>query len=216
MSLEENGDKVEKVERELEDFKSSVSSNMDELKEAVSELKNSIVEIRAAISEIENPFNLLKAVSSEEELAKHLEVEGQPEALEREAEVEEVSEGPAPVEALPRPDLKEVQSLIKWVWKLLDMGFDEKDVRNLSTTCELFGLLPKGSSGFIHELSLTVSKARELGLSEDAFVLGVLCAAKASGLKLELEDAWDMIFRVMNKDVILRMNGQSSIDTRRR
>ena len=90
-------------------------------------------------------------------------------------------------------------ALIKWVWTLLDLGFDEGDVEKLSSYCEFFGLLPRGSSRFISEVASAVSKARSLNLSEEMVALSIYGAAKASGVKIELEDITDIVFNALRK-----------------
>jgi len=173
-------DKVDKVEKELETFKSTVSKALEELKKSISDLKNSVIEIRAAMGEKENPFNLLKVITGEEDLEEKLE--------------EKEGEGVLETRAQETPtNFKTGFALVKWVWSLIDMGLDEKDMGSLSSYCEFFGLIPKGASGYISDLTRTVAKAKKLGLSEETLLLYMYSAAKASGLKLELEDMTDII-----------------------
>jgi len=203
LSAEDYGEKVDRVEKELENLKSSVKRNVDELKKAISDLKNSIVEIRTAISEIENPFNLLKAVTGEEGLPERLreplrEPERETEEVLKEAKREEEAVS-VPRPGKPPVSFKTAFSLVKWICALLDMGFDENDVKNISNYCEFFGLLPERSSGCISDLSLTVNKARALGLDGSVLALSMYGAAKASGLKFELEEITDMVFNTLMK-----------------
>jgi len=173
-------DKVDKVEKELENFKSTVSKALEELKKSISDIKNSIIEIRASIGEKENPFNLLKAMSEGD-------LPDEKTSEEKEAEVLEMHVRETPT------NFKTSFSLVKWVWGLIDMGLDEKDMGNLSSYCEFFGLIPKGASGYISDLTQVITKAKKLGLSEETLLLYMYSAAKASGLKLELENMTDII-----------------------
>jgi len=182
-------DKVNEVEveKELENFKSAVNRDLEGLKKSISDLKNSIIEIRASIGEKENPFQLLKAVASEEDLAE----EGLSEKEESEGILETRTQGFSP------SNFKTCFSLVKWVWNLIDIGLDEDDMRNLSNYCEFFGLIPKGASRYISDLSLAITKAKKLGLNEEILLLCMYSAAKASGLKFELEDITDMVFNAI-------------------
>ncbi|MHA1632564.1 MAG: hypothetical protein ACTSXC_07155 [Candidatus Freyarchaeota archaeon] len=213
MSMGDHKEKVAEVEKELENFKSSINAAVNDLKRDVSEIKNSIIDLRTTISELENPFNLLKAFTGEEDLAKHFKAEDAAETkrgIENETaergETKPVMEEPKREEAIPAlsacthaSNFEISLSLVKWVWTLLDMGFDENDVKKLSTYCEFFGLLPKGSSGYVSEVSSTVKKARILGLSEEILALGMYGAAKASGLKSEFEDITQIVFNALRK-----------------
>ena len=215
MSTVDHKEKVDEVEKEPENFKSNISAAVNDLKRDVSEIKNSIIDLRTAISELENPFNLLKAFTGEEDLAKHFKAEDAAETkrgMENETAVKEeaklVLEEPKREEkVVSAPRLERARtsnfetslSLVKWVWTLLDMGFDENDVKKLSTYCEFFGLLPEGSAGYVSEVSSTVKKARMLGLSEEVLALGMYGAAKASGLKSELEDITQIVFNALRK-----------------
>lgn len=58
------GNKIAKVEREMEELRSDVNTISEDLKNVVSELKKSIVDVRSAVSEIENPFNLLRIIQA--------------------------------------------------------------------------------------------------------------------------------------------------------
>jgi len=216
LGVKANEEKIEKIEKELENFKASIDTVVGNLKRDISEIKNSIIDIRTAIGEIENPFNLLKAFTSNEDLAKHLKTEYLAETksrmesgiaendetkmtLEEPKREEIVISAPEPKMRVPSSNFEISLSLVKWVWTLLDMGFDENDVKKLSAYCEFFGLLPKGSSEYISEVSLTVKKARMLGLSEEVLALGMYGAAKASGVKSELEDITQIVFNALRK-----------------
>jgi hypothetical protein len=191
------GGSSQDLRNEFEKFKSEVGKIINELRKDIEDLKNSIVELRASLSEVENPFNLLATLASGEEGKKPTEV----------TRKEEVGKPPPS----PPPPLQQLSSkvmevgfntslaLIKWVWTLLDLGFDEEDVKKLSNYCEFFSLLPRGSSQFISEMASAVSKARALNLSEDIVALSIYGAAKASGVKVELEDITDIVFNALRK-----------------
>jgi len=193
---------------EFEEFKSEVNRVVSELKKEIEDLKNSIIDLRASLSEMENPFNVLAALAGEEgarRLTDLIRREGKVEGKERERverrELEKVVERPPQQLSgeVPEVHFNTSIALIKWVWTLLDLGFDEEDVKKLSSYCEFFGLLPRGSSCFISEVASAVSKARSLNLSEEMVALSIYGAAKASGVKIELEDITDIVFNALRK-----------------
>ena len=196
---------------EFEGFKSEVNRVVSELKKEIEDLKNSIIDLRASLSEVENPFNLLAALAGEEgarRLTDLIRREGKIEGKEERVERRELEKGLKAAEKPPPQQLsREVPevgfntsiALIKWVWTLLDLGFDEEDVKKLSSYCEFFGLLPRGSSRFISGVASAVNKARSLNLSEEMVALSIYGAAKASGVKIELEDITDIVFNALRK-----------------
>ena len=195
---------------EFEGFKSEVNRIISVLKKEIEDLKNSIIDLRTSLSEVENPFNLLTALVGEEGSKRLTEAMRRKEKekiesreLERELKTtEKLVPLPTPQQLgreVPEVSFNQSIALIKWVWTLLDLGFDEEDVRKLSSYCEFFGLLPRGSSQFISEAASAVSKARLLNLSEDMVALSIYGAAKATGVKIELEDITDIVFNALRK-----------------
>ncbi len=192
---------------EFEKFKAEVNRVISELKREIEDIRNSIVDLRASLSEIENPFNLLSALAGEEggkKLAEAVRKKEKTEDKEKELEeaVKTVEKLPPPLQLgseAPEVSFNSSIALIKWVWTLLDLGFDEEDVEKLAGYCEFFGLLPKGSSRFISDVASAVSKARILNLSEEMVALSIYGAAKASGVRIEFEDITDIVFNALRK-----------------
>jgi len=195
------------LQSEFEKFKSEVNKVISGLKKEIEDLKNAVIDLRTSLSEVENPFNLLATLAGEEGGKKLSEAmhKKEKEKVERDLEKElKVAEKPLPPPPQLGREVPEVSfdssiALIKWVWTLLDLGFDEDDVRRLSSYCEFFGLLPRGSSRFISEVASAVNKARSLNLSEEMVALSIYGAAKASGVKIELEDITDIVFNALRK-----------------
>jgi len=211
----------EKLRNEISRVESEMGSALESLKGELQGIKDSIVEMKAAISEMENPFNLVNAAiqgdiregdirsgqpgegRSDDRLGSGGEVESETEAggeteAKPEAKPEAEFQGGAG-DRLPLPSFRVSISLIRWVWTLLDLGFDEKDITKLSRYCEFFGLLPRNSSNLIGEASSAVNKARSLGLSEEALALGFYGAARGSGLRLANEDLADILFKMLRR-----------------
>jgi len=203
----------EKLRNEISRVESEMGSALESLKGELQGIKDSIVEMKAAISEMENPFNLANAIEgdirsgqpgegkSDDRLDSGSEVEAQTEGeteAQTEGETEAEFQGGAG-DRLPLPRFRVGISLIRWVWTLLDLGFDEKDITKLSRYCEFFGLLPRNSSNLIGEASSAVNKARSLGLSEEALALGFYGAARGSGLRLANEDLADILFKMLRR-----------------
>jgi len=197
---------------EFEKFRSEVSKVISELRKEIEDLKSAISDLRISLSEIENPFNLLVALAGEEggkKLAELMQREGKEKERVEERKERKLKSVEKPVPPPPPMGREVVKTsfdtsiaLIKWVWTLLDLGFDVEDVKRLSSYCEFFGLLPKGSSHFIHEVASAVNKARALNLSEELLALSIYGAAKASGVTIELEDITDVVFNALRKMAI--------------
>ncbi|RLE67081.1 MAG: hypothetical protein DRJ47_00785 [Thermoprotei archaeon] len=90
-------------------------------------------------------------------------------------------------------------SMIKWVWTLLDAGFDHEDVIDVSKFCEFMGFLPPKSSEYVSYLVNTMMKARAGGLTLDEFLLIIYSAAKAAGIKLEMEELEETAFSLLRR-----------------
>ena len=213
----EETDRLDRLEREVEELRESFRETVDQLGQAVEDLKRAVVDIRSAITEIENPFNLLRVISSEEELQRARRyAEQQIQAKPAEAPGEEPSEKPAeaakpkqvekPLEEAVRRvvEARPVEfetgfSIIKWVWALLDAGLDKEDVLNISRYCESVGYLPPRSSEYVGYLVDAMSKARFGGLNLEEFMLIIYGAAKASGLKLEMKELEEVAFSLLRK-----------------
>lgn len=191
---------------EVEKLKSDMEKVTSELRSEIEGLKNALIELKSSLSEIENPFNLLSSLVDEESLRK---ISGMVQSKPPEKEVEKTEEHK--VEKSPERELQlrsvviqeadynKSIALIKWVWTLLELGFDVDDIERLSRYCEFFSLLPRGSSHYISAVASAVEKARALNLSEDIMALSIYGAAKASGLRIELEDITDIVFNALRK-----------------
>jgi hypothetical protein len=201
-------DRLGKLEREVDELKQGLKKATQDLSQTVDELKKAITDIRSTVSEIENPFNLLRVISSEEDLqrARRL-AEAQPTTGESRAE--KPPEGPEKPLELQEAVKRIVESrpagfetgfsTIKWVWALLDAGFDRDDVLNLSKYCENVGYLPPKSSEYVGYVVDAMSKARLGGLNMEEFMLIIYGAAKASGLKLEMKELEEIAFTLLRK-----------------
>ncbi|MDH5450366.1 MAG: hypothetical protein OEX77_05610 [Candidatus Bathyarchaeota archaeon] len=197
--------RVEKVESEIKQISTDLSS-------VVSELKKSIVDVRSAVSEIENPFNLLRAVSSEKDM-KNLNNErtrlrmktltlGKPKEQEQE-QGNEVIEPPSlplsleedkPTEKMPPPpSTKTGFGHLKWVWSLLDLGLTPKGITQLSEYCEHIGYLPPNSSEYISFLAHVADRAKMKGLSKEQLMMSMYEAAVASGVEVKFEDMSEIV-----------------------
>ncbi|RLI37840.1 hypothetical protein DRO55_00340 [Candidatus Bathyarchaeota archaeon] len=219
--MDEKNDRIDDVEKEINDLKSRVDSLSDDLTNAITELRNAVLEIRTAVSEIENPFNLLRIITNEKDLEKiskmrpRVEGEAPPEALkieleeetpkaEEEAEtvktVEEVFPEEKPVEPMERPSFKHGVALLRWVYMMLDLGFDEEGIRRLCEYCEFFRFIPKGASPYISNLSRVVMKARAQGLLEEEVILSIYGIAEALGMRIRPEDLSGLLVQVLRKN----------------
>lgn len=191
---------------EVEKLKSGVDKAISELKCEIEDLKNALVELKSSLNEIENPFNLLSSLVSDEDFKKITAQAGAaekekvgPEKAEEKREEERVKEPHLLGAVLSEADYNTCISLIKWVWTLLDLGFDIDDIEKISRYCEFFSLLQKGSSHYISLIAPAVEKARALNLSEDVVALSIYGAAKASGAKVKIEDVTDLAFNALRK-----------------
>jgi len=218
-------ERINKLEKELKELRSNVESSSIELQNTIEELKKAVVDIRSAVSEIENPFNLLRAVTNEEDLKKinkarsiierkilKAKDEVEEEAVEEETpkteETTEVVEVEVPTETrAERPPKEKVtairfkhgSSLIRWIYTMLDLGFDEESIGKICDYCEFFGLIPEGSSVCVSNLVGAVVKARSQGLSEEEVILSIYGAADATGIKVNPEEVSGLIIEVLKR-----------------
>ncbi|MCX8171915.1 MAG: hypothetical protein N3E47_08195 [Candidatus Bathyarchaeota archaeon] len=195
------------LEDKIEKIKSDTDKVIGELKSEVEDLKNTLVELKASLSEMENPFNLLTSLVEEGVLRKNA-GEAQSKAAEKDepkrieekkanGQLIQSSGGESPEPSAAGYDMS--IALIKWVWTLLDLGFDVDDVERISSYCEFFSLLPRRSSHYISAIAPAVEKAKALNLSEDMMALSIYGAAKASGIRIDPEDIMDIVFNALRK-----------------
>lgn len=191
---------------EVERIKSNVDKTVGELRGEIEDLKSALIELKSSLSEMENPFNLLSSLmdgenikrimahaDSEREKSVKVEV-GEGEEKEKNVELPQ-----SPSETPPEADYNASVALIRWVWSLLDLGFDVEDIERISKYCEFFSLLRKGSSHYISTIAPTIEKARALNLCEDIVTLSIYGAAKLSGVKVDLEDITGVVFNALRK-----------------
>lgn len=208
MSSERSGSGLESDLRgEVEKIKSNMDKVIGEIRGEIEELKNALVELKSSLSEVENPFNLLSSLVDEGGLGKIAKAAETPEKERAEPEKAEGAKRPEKEFQPISPIALESNygtsiALIKWVWTLLDLGFDVDDVERISKYCEFFNLLPKGSSHYISAIASAVEKARALNLSEDMMALSIYGAAKASGVRVELEDITNIVFNALRKLIV--------------
>lgn len=210
MSSEKPGGKSNTdAQGEIERLKSNMDKAISDLKGEVEDLKSALIELKSSLSELENPFNLLSSLVDKGDLKSIAEtdqtkVAGREEAghekTVEEAE-DEIKEGQAQSDKAPGANYDKSIALIKWVWTLLDLGFDVDDVEGISKYCEFFSLLPSGSSQCISAVASAIEKARTLNLGEDLMALSIYGAAKASGIKIKFDDITDIIFNALRKIV---------------
>ncbi|MBC7112725.1 MAG: hypothetical protein H5T34_01665 [Candidatus Methanomethyliales bacterium] len=212
-------DRLGRIEEEVDGLKQDLKKTTEGLNQAVEELKKAIIDIRSTVSEIENPFNLLRVISNEEDLqrARRLTEQQQQAQLttsptgEAGAKPKPESESESEFESKKRVEAaKQIIgampvgfetgfSVIKWVWALLDAGFEREDVLNLSRYCESVGYLPPRSSEYVGYVVDAMSKARLGGLTLEEFLLVIYGATKASGLKLEMKELEEVAFTLLRK-----------------
>lgn len=207
MSSEKSGARGDlDLRDEVEKLKSGVDKAISELKCEIEDLKNALVELKSSFNEMENPFNLLSSLVSDEDFRRITAQAGAaekekvgPEKSEEKKEEEKIKEPHLLGAVLSEADYNTCISLIKWVWTLLDLGFDIDDIEKISRYCEFFNLLQKGSSHYISLIAPAVEKARALNLSEDVVALSIYGAAKASGAKIKIEEVTDLAFNALRK-----------------
>ena len=201
------------VEVEAQSAEPDLGRKVEDMRSMVSSLQNAVIEIRSAVSEIENPFNVLRLITSEKDLdalqgARVLkEGKGSPEPdrpeepLTHEPELEEASQESVVEEESTRTPLPSrsmsVLIILKWIWDLLDLGLDEKDIADLCSYCEYVGYLPRGSSDHVSALAPMAVKARKRGASREEFILNIYSAAAASGIGLRSDDMNEVVLGAM-------------------
>jgi len=193
-------DRISRLERDIEKLRSDVES-------AVENLRNAVVDIRSAVSEIENPFNLLRVITSEEDLNRIREgirskIQIQPK--EEEGEKPEKPEEPAPEAKMLQKlagklDFRSSASFVKWIYMMLDLGFDEETIKSICEYCESFGLIPEGLSPTISRMVEAVIKAKSRGLLEEDIILSIYTAAESAGTKIEPSKIIDAVIQVLRR-----------------
>jgi len=226
----ESEDRVNKLEEEISRLKANVQSSSDEIKQTVEDLKKAVVDIRSAVSEIENPFNLLRVITSEKDLEKldkaqpiieKIQVikekdkeearEEEPKATpitEKEAEKvqKQVEEQVAEINLETwSPNFKHSFSLIRWIYTMFDLGFDEDSLKRICQYCEYFGVIPKGSSVHISNMIDALTDAKSRGLSEEDIMLAMYMAAEALGVDVKAEKIHELAINVLKRNRMKKM-----------
>ena len=196
--------RIDTLEKDLKDLKTNVESTSQGMTKAVDELRKVVVDIRSAVSEIENPFNLLRVITNEQDLERVnrsapslvqkglLRKEYAPSVGEpKEVEPAQVEERKVEVSSEIRKEadthigFKHSSSLVRWIYTMLDLGFDEESLRKLCEFCEYFGLIPKGSNTHVSNMVGTVVEAVARGITEDELILSSYAAAEALGAQVD-------------------------------
>jgi hypothetical protein len=91
-------------------------------------------------------------------------------------------------------------AIIHWIYKMLDLGFNEKSIKKICDYCEFFCFMPKGYSERVSSLVGAVIKARSRKISAEEFILTICCAADATGLRIDPKNLSGLIIKVLGKD----------------
>lgn len=214
-SATEGNEKIDRLQKDLEELKTNVEGSSEQVNKAVEELRKAVVDIRSAVSEIENPFNLLRVITNEKDLSrlnrgqplikklKTGEVATIPEEPEVEPEAEEeqtekkVKE--ARFESANLLNFKHGSSLVRWIYTMLDLGFDEDSLRRICQYCEYFDLVPRGSSIFVSNMVSAIVKAKSKQLFEEDVILSIYTAAQAAGTKVKPDDIIEPVMQVLRR-----------------
>jgi len=188
-------DRITRLERDIEKLRSEVET-------AVENLKNAVVDIRSAVSEIENPFNLLRVITSEEDLNRLR--EGQSKFQIQPREDGEKPKVPAPEaktlqKLVGKLDFRSSSSFIKWIYLMLDLGFDEETIKSICEYCESFNLIPEGLSPSISKMVEAIINAKHRGLMEEDIILSIYTAAESAGTKIEPSKIIDAVIQVLRR-----------------
>jgi len=188
---EEN--RISRLERDIEKLRSEVES-------AVENLRNAVVDIRSAVSEIENPFNLLRVITSEEDLNRLRARAAAPEAKTLQKLADKL-------------DFRSSASFVKWIYMMLDLGFDEETIKSICEYCESFSLIPEGLSPSISRMVEAIIKAKSRGLMEEDIILSIYTAAESAGTKIEPSRIIDAVIQVLRRRKAERREKMSGWDS---
>jgi cobalamin biosynthesis protein CobT len=96
-------------------------------------------------------------------------------------------------------------ALIHWMYKMLDLGFDERSIRKICDYCEFSCYMPKGYSEHVSNLVGAIVRARSQKISAEEFILSIYSAADAVGAKVDSKDLSGLMINVLRKN---KMSGQ--------
>lgn len=188
-------ERIDRLEEDLEELKTTVEGSSVEVKGAVEDLQSAVVDIRSAVSEIENPFNLLRVITNEKDISRIKEAQpairkvlskGSDGTELEESDVEETG-APEPVSdrSIDRLSFKDGASLVRWIYGMLDLGFDAESLKRMCDYCEYVGVIPAGSTPHLSSMIDTISGLKSKGLFEEEVILGMYTAAEAAEVKVE-------------------------------
>ncbi|MCS7120355.1 MAG: hypothetical protein RMJ07_01625 [Nitrososphaerota archaeon] len=227
--------RIEELEKKLEQLKASVNESSSEMKRTVDDLRKAVVDIRSAVSEIENPFNLLRVITNEKDLGKVIEARpmiekrfapkgtgtteteervGEEKVAEEQVEAppakEEIKEAPVVPQSKAstsvQPDsLEDGAAFLRWVYLMLDVGFDEEILHGLCKYFEYVGIVPRGASDHLAGLISTVVNARSKGLLVEDLELAMYSAAEAVGKTVKPDKISSLLLQVLKRNKLERM-----------
>jgi hypothetical protein len=99
-------------------------------------------------------------------------------------------------------------SIVHWVYTMLDLGFDAKNIQKLCDYCEYAGFMPKGYSVQVSNLVGAIVKARSRNLSPEELILSMHAAAEAAGVKKNSADLKGLIISVLKKSKADKCNSR--------
>ena len=217
-------DRIDKIERDLKALKSNVDVISSELAKTVKDLKDAILKVRTALNEIDNPFNLLRAMTggnsvgrreltpktkrvpsrlkwpNQEAISERVKY---PAGEEEAGEPEEVLPEAVSKERIPSISFKQGASFIRWIYMMLDLGFDGDSIQKITEYCEALGVVPQCSSAYVPNLIDVIVRARTQGLSENEIILSIYGAAEAVGIKVDYEEICQIALQVLKRNRVL-------------
>ena len=209
----------DEIKQTVEDLKKAVV----DIRSAVSEIENPFNLLRVITSEkdlkkldkaqpIIEKIQVIKEENKEE--AEEEKPETREERIETTPEVEkEVTEIPKQVEEQVAeinleewsPNFKHSFSLIRWIYTMFDLGFDEDSLKRICQYCEYFGVIPKGSSIHISSMIDALTDAKSKGLSEEDIMLAMYMAAEALGVDVKAEKIHELAINVLKRNRLKKL-----------
>jgi len=96
-------------------------------------------------------------------------------------------------------------SLIRWIYTMFDLGFDEDSLKRICQYCEYFGVIPKGSSIHISSMIDALTDAKSKGLSEEDIMLAMYMAAEALGVDVKAEKIHELAINVLKRNRLKKL-----------
>ena len=208
----------DEIKQTVEDLKKAVV----DIRSAVSEIENPFNLLRVITSEkdlkkldkaqpIIEKIQVIKEENKEE--AEEEKPETREERIETTPEVEKETEIPKQVEEQVAeinleewsPSFKHSFSLIRWIYTMFDLGFDEDSLKRICQYCEYFGVIPKGSSIHISSMIDALTDAKSKGLSEEDIMLVMYMAAEALGVDVKAEKIHELAINVLKRNRLKKL-----------